>query len=158
MGITVRPPQESDLDVLTTIDAGYSAAHGVPVTMTLGALRFFERSGHSYVAEIVSPEGEAAVAGFLFAQAVWSGDSPTVHATRLAALPAGATSVRSALIKALVKSAYDAGVYDLSFRTPASDSELRQALEIEGYLPDDHVTLQLVLGARSAAWAASRRG
>lgn len=153
MTIRIRPPQDADLEALAAIDADYAVLHGVEPVITPGALRFFERSGHSFVAEGTR---EGAVAGFLLAQAVWSGERPTVHGTRLAVSRSGSAASRSALVKALVKSAYDAGVYDLFFRTPAGDEALRSVLTAEGYLPDDQLTVQLVLGSRGQGWAASR--
>lgn len=158
MNIRIRPLDDADLDALVAIDRGYAAAQGVETMASLGALRFFGRSGHSFVAEGAGEGTGDAVTGFLLAQAVWSGERPTVHAARLAVLPAAAERSRAALLKALVKSAFDAGVYDLLFRTPAPDEALRSALRAEGYLPDDHETLQLVLGSRGEGWAAARGG
>lgn len=149
---------DADLEALSPIDVGYAVTHGVAEAVNLATLRFFGRSGHSFVAESVGDDGEAACGGFVLAQAVWSGQRPSVHVTRLAAAAVAPVAVRSALVKALVKSAYDAGVYDLSFRTPRADPELREALAAEGFLDDDHVTMQLVLGERGQAWAEARRG
>jgi len=157
MSIRIRPLVDADLDAAMVIDAGYAAAHGVQPLVNLAALRFFERSGHSFVAEQVDEVGATCTTGFVLAQAIWSGERPTVHAARLAVAGAAAATTSTSLVKALVKSAYDSGVYDLYFRTPASDVALREALTGEGYLPDDHVTLQLVLGARGQGWAEARR-
>ncbi|MBX3139534.1 MAG: DUF1999 family protein [Trueperaceae bacterium] len=168
MSISIRPLVAGDLERLAELDGAYSSRHGLERAVNLAALRFFERSGHSFVAEV----GDAAVvdsaatdstagaelAGFLLAQAVWTGERPTVHAHRLAAHEDATAEARAALAGALVKSAYDAGVYDLVFRTPRTDDALRTALLGEGYLEDDHVTLTLVLGTRAAAWAEGRRG
>lgn len=164
MNIRIRPLVAGDLERLAGLDDAYSARHGLERAVNLAALRFFERSGHSFVAEVddgvadSAPTDTAAgaeLAGFLLAQAVWTGERPTVHAHRLVARAEGTSD---ALAKALVKSAYDAGVYDLVFRTPRADDALRTALLGEGYLADDHVTLTLVLGTRGAAWAEGRRG
>lgn len=165
MSISIRPLVAGDLERLAELDGAYSSRHGLERAVNLAALRFFERSGHSFVAEVggavvvdsaaTDSTAGAELAGFLLAQAVWTGERPTVHAHRLAARAEGASG---ALAKALVKSAYDAGVYDLVFRTPRADDALRTALLGEGYLEDDHVTLTLVLGTRAAAWAEGRRG
>jgi len=157
MSIRIRPLLEADLELLAVIDTGYAAHHRVAPTVSLAALRFFERSGHSFVAERVDDDGLARVTGFLLAQAVWTGDSPTVHGLRLAVDEVAAAEARAALVKALVKSAYDAGVYQLLFRTPGADEPLRDALKAEGYLLDDQVTLELMLGSRAREWAERRR-
>ncbi|HRN19119.1 MAG TPA: DUF1999 family protein [Trueperaceae bacterium] len=153
MSIRVRPLLEADLEPLAVIDTAYAAAHSLPPAVSLATLRFFERSGHSFVAERVDDDGLARPTGYLLAQAIWTGDSPTVHALRLAVDDVAAAEARVALVRALVKSAYDAGVYQLLFRTPGTDESLRDALQAEGYLPDDHVTLELVLGSRASEWA-----
>ena len=157
MSIRIRPLLDADLEAAMAIDAGYAAAHGVQPVANLAALRFFERSGHSFVAELIDEAGTTSATGFVLAQAIWSGERPTVHAARLAVANQAAAAASTSLVKALVKSAYDSGVYDLYFRTPASDIALREALAAEGYLPDDHVTLQLVLGTRGQGWAEERR-
>lgn len=157
MSIRIRPLVEGDLERLAELDGAYASGHGLERVVNLAALRFFERSGHSFVAELVDGGGSQ-LAGALLAQAVWTGERPTVHAHRLLARAEGAAAVRVALARALVKSAYDAGVYDLVFRTPKADDALRTALLGEGYLEDDHVTLTLVLGTRAAAWAEGKRG
>ncbi|HNR00770.1 MAG TPA: DUF1999 family protein [Trueperaceae bacterium] len=165
MTIRIRPLVEGDLERLAELDDAYSTANDLERAVNLAALRFFERSGHSFVAEAAGGsaagapgEGAGDAVGFLLAQAVWTGERPTVHAHRLVARGADAAGARSALARALVKSAYDAGVYDLVFRTPRADAALRTALAGEGYLQDDHVTLALVLGTRAAAWAEARGG
>lgn len=158
MTIRIAPLSDADLEPLAQVDAAYAAAHALPPVLNLATLRFFERSGHSFTAERVDEAGAAVACGFVLAQAVWTGERPTVHATRLAVDPVAAHEARRALLAALVKSAFDAGVYDLLFRTPKTDDALRVGLAAEGYLPDDHVTLQLVLGSRGRAWAEARGG
>lgn len=158
MSIRIRPLTEADLEPMAALDAGYAAAHELERVVSLASLRHFERSGHSFVAERESVGGAALVAGFVLAQAVWTGERPTVQGTRLVADSAGAAEARPALAKALVKSSYDSGVYDLLFRAPTTDAELRAALEAEGFREDDHVTLALVLGSRGRAWSEGKGG
>ncbi len=158
MSIRIRPLVDADFESLAVIDASYAAEHDLPAAVSLATLRFFERSGHSFVAERVDQAGAATVTGFVLAQAIWTGERPTVHGLRLAVDAVGAVEARLALVKALVKSAYDAGVYDFFFRTPKTDEWLRDALKAEGYRLDAQVTLELVLGSRAQAWAEEQRG
>lgn len=146
MAITVRPPEEADLEALTVIDSEYAARHGLECTVTAGTLRFFGRTEHSFVAQQSSPGSQ--VLGFVFAQAVWTGDRPQVFVTRIAA--AGGGHATHALIKALVKSAYDCGVYDLIARVPDADVQVRALLQEEFFLPDNLATYVRVLGSRGA--------
>lgn len=151
MAITVRPPVEADLAALTLIDAQYADRHGLEPTLTAGALRFFGRTEHSFVAEDVAAGSEEPL-GFVMAQAVWSGERPQVLVARLAtAYPAAA----EALVKALVKSAYDSGVYDLLTRTPRSDAALLKLLEQESFFEDRLVQHVRVLGSRGVKLADS---
>jgi hypothetical protein len=65
-----RPFTEEDLDRLNQV-AGERP-------LSLGALRFFARTGHSFLAE----EGERPL-GFALAQAVWQGEATTVLIARI---------------------------------------------------------------------------
>lgn len=143
--MTVRPPEEADLEALTVIDSEYAARHGLECTVTAGTLRFFGRTEHSFVAQQSGPGSH--VLGFVFAQAVWTGDRPQVFVTRIAAAGGHATQ---ALLKALVKSAYDCGVYDLIARVPDADVQVRALLQEEFFLPDKLATYVRVLGSRGA--------
>lgn len=151
MTVLVRPPVENDLQELLTIDAAYAAEHGVEAVMSAGALRFFGRSEHSFTAE--GGAGEPRALGFALAQALWTGDRPQVVVRRVAA---EGPEVASALVKAVVKSAYDSGVYDLSAHFPPSDALLRGVLEEELFGPDPQLTYVRVLGSRGPQ--AARRG
>ncbi len=151
MAIRVRPLNESDAGSLLPVDDGYAAQHGVEGMANPAALRFFERSGHSFVAELVDASEAARSVGFLLAQAVWSGNRPVVHLMRAAAESQVGADVCGALVRALVKSAYDAGVYDLLARVPGSDADLEQHLLAESFQPDTHRSFVRVLGSRGVA-------
>ncbi len=144
--MTVRPPDEADLAALAAIDSAYAADHSVEGVVTAGALRFFGRTEHSFVAQ--EDGAGARLLGFVFAQAVWSGERPQVFVARLAF--GGQAEAGAALLKALVKSAYDCGVYDLHARVPASDERLRSLLQQELFLPDPQHSFVRVLGSRGA--------
>lgn len=68
------------------------------------ALKFFERSEHSFVAE----DG-GRLRGMVLAQSVWQGDRPIV----LVSLLLGDEPARQGLLHACVKSAYDTAVYEV---------------------------------------------
>ena len=149
MAITVRPPVEADLAALTRIDALYAERHELEPMLTAGSLRFSGRTEHSFVAEDLAASGGEPL-GFVMAQAVWSGERPQVLVARVAtADPAAA----EALVKALVKSAYDSGVYDLLTRTARSDAALLKVLEQESFFEDRLVQHVRVLGSRGVKLA-----
>ena len=145
MAITVRPPVEADLTALLGIDSAYAQLHGLERVITEGALRFFGRTEHSFVAEVLGDESAGPV-GFVMAQAVWSGERPQVLVARIAT--DGSSTAAAPLVKALVKSAYDSGVYDLLARTPAADAGLRTLLEEESFFEDRLVQYVRILGSR----------
>jgi len=75
----VRPITPDDEPALAALEARLLARHQTPRTGP-AALRFFARTGHSFVAE----EGGRA-RGFVLAQPLWQGDRATVFVTRLLA-------------------------------------------------------------------------
>ncbi|MVN87801.1 DUF1999 domain-containing protein [Deinococcus sp. HMF7620] len=77
---------------------------------SLPALKFYERSEHSFVAE---EDGQ--LHGVVLAQSVWQGDRPTVLVRTLTTRPGAAPEVAASLLHATVKSAYDAAVYEVHF-------------------------------------------
>jgi len=108
---------------------------------TLPALRFYGRSGHSFVAD----EG-GNLLGFVLAQAVWQGDRATVLATRIAAENG---EVYTGLLRALVKSAYDANAYEVALLTePGERRELDRALGETGLQDSGRRLFVRVLGGR----------
>lgn len=155
MAITVRPPVDADLTALTAIDKRYAAEHAVEPLVTAGALRFFGRTEHSFVAEDLAA-ADPGPSGFVLAQAIWSGERPQVLVARLATRASG--PAMNALVKALVKSAYDSGVYDLLARTPASDGALRTELAAEAFFVDPQVQYVRILGSRGVLAAEQQAG
>ncbi len=90
---------------------------------SLPALKFFERSEHSFVAE----QG-GQVLGLLLAQPVWQGDRPVVLVVQVLLADDAPPETASGLLHACVKSAYDTAVYEVHFPlTP----ELEQAAHAE---------------------------
>lgn len=150
MTIVVRPPEEGDLEALSVIDAGYAEAHGADRVVKPGALRFFGRTEHSFVA--VNAAAGSPATGFVFAQTFWSGERPRLLIERLVAEQEEAAE---ALLKAVVKSAYDSGVYDLLARFPSSDGGLVRLLQEDGFTPDPHHLYSRILGSRGQAKGAA---
>lgn len=117
----VRAVESSDGALLEMLDAAHAGRHGVETAIGVGSASYHARTGHSFVAE---DDGEAQ--GFVLASAIWTGGRPTLRMERLAGSDPG---VLKALVDALVKSAYDAGVYDLLAEIPEEDAAGREALE-----------------------------
>ncbi|GGK94273.1 DUF1999 domain-containing protein [Deinococcus radiotolerans] len=94
------------------------------VHSSLPALKFYERSEHSFVAEL-----DGTLHGFVFAQSVWQGDRPIVLIRTLSLHPAAPAETAEGLLHAAVKSAYDTAVYEIHYPvTPV----LRAAATAEG--------------------------
>lgn len=142
MSLLLRPLTAEDLAVLEPLDQRYARATGSDEIVSSASLSFYERSGHSFTLE---ESGEAT--GFLLAQAVWGGSRPTVTVRRTVAED---DRGRKALLEALTKSAYDAGVYDIVVEQPEDDAEGEQALEACGYSPRRTRLYFRVLGSRSS--------
>lgn len=118
-----------DLAVLRREDPGFDALpereREGRVRTSLAALRFYERSEHSFVAE---KDGE--LPGAIFAQSVWQGDRPSVLVTRMWLAHAGDQDTAAGLLRACSKSAYDAAIYELHLSvTP----ELLEGAAREGF-------------------------
>ncbi|MFO7545063.1 MAG: DUF1999 family protein [Trueperaceae bacterium] len=136
---------------MAAIDAAYATVHGVEAIVNAASVRFFARSGHSFVAERVDAAGGAACVGFVFAHAVWRGDRAAVQTARLAVADGAGTGASDALVAALTKSAYDSGVYDLTVAAPRSDASFADALRMASFREVDVVTFARTLGSRGAA-------
>jgi len=91
------------------------------VRTSLPALKFYERSEHSFVAE----DGDElhGLQGAIFAQSVWQGDRPTVLISRLW-VRQDTLEVARGLLRACAKSTYDAAVYELHGLFPKKWLEL----------------------------------
>lgn len=137
---------------MAAIDRLYADAHGLEPRASEASLRFFARSGHAFVAE---GEGEGELLGFVLAQPVFDGERPTLFAWRLASPPPGHDAALRALVAALTKSAYDAGIYDLRVELPGGDGAGAAALRAEGYGAAPATVYAHHLGSRAAAVAAA---
>src|SRR5690606_17954536 len=93
-----------DLDELMEADARYAGATGQELVVSRSSVQFHHRTAHSVVAR----DGTD-VRGFVLAHASWSGGRPVVRVERLA----GAAPSVGPLLEAVLKSAYDARVYDI---------------------------------------------
>ncbi len=144
MTAALRPVEVDDLDALALLDAAYAATHGLALAVVRASLAFYARSGHAFVA---GPPG--APLGFVFAHAVWDGARPTVTVARVVAVDDDA-GVLHALVEAVVKSAYDAAVYDLVIDLPAGDAAARAALDAP-WIEQPVRRFERVLGARAAS-------
>ena len=133
----VRPLTPDDEPALASLEARSLSSRQTPRTGA-AALRFFARSGHSFVAEV-----GGRVRGFVLAQPVWQGDRATVLVTRLVAVN---EEVREALLTALLKSAYDAAAYEVAY--PAEDGD-RAFLAGLGFVPGPRLFVR-ALGSRGA--------
>ncbi|WP_038045922.1 DUF1999 family protein [Thermus caliditerrae] len=129
-----RPFTELDLDLLNRV------AGSRP--LSLGAVRHFARTGHSFLAE----EGEEPM-GFALAQAVWQGEATTVLITRLEGED---QATLEGLLAAVVKSAYDAGVYEVALHLDPERKALAEALRAQGFAIGPLVLAVRVLGSRGA--------
>jgi len=150
MDTHARPLEPDDGARLEAIDRAYAAAYGLEPRGGPASLRYFARSGHAFVAV-----GAAGVLGFVLAQAQFDGERATVVAHRLATEPPGDPEALSALLKALTKSAYDAGVYDLRVELPSEDLAGAAALSVEGFAATPTVVSARYLGSRAASVAAA---
>jgi len=105
------------------------------------AIRFFARSGHSFVAA-----DESDLHGFVLAQAVWQGDRATVLVTRIAAKN---KETYTGLLNALLKSAYDANAYEAALLVNRENrNELYDAAKGTGFSNSKLEMLVRVLGSR----------
>lgn len=129
-----RPFTELDLDRLNRV------AGSRPLSP--GAVRHFARTGHSFLAE----EGEEPK-GFALAQAVWQGEATTVLVARIEGQD---QATLEGLLAAVVKSAYDAGVYEVALHLDPERKALAEALKAQGFAIGPLVLAVRILGSRGA--------
>jgi hypothetical protein len=86
--------------------------------------------------------------GFVLAQAVWNGTRPVVYVNRLAVLDLADQESREALLEGVIKSAYDAAVYDLWVQHPQQDTSGLQSLEKKLYKLKEIQIFERILGSR----------
>ena len=130
-----------DLEALEAADGRYAEASGVEQVVNRSSVHFYRRSGHSFVAR----EG-GEVRGFVLAHASWSGGRPVVRVERLV----GGEEVAPALVEAVVKSAYDAGVYDIVATLPRTDVSAHAAFDAAAFRPLPVSVVGRVLGSRGS--------
>lgn len=140
MSLSLRPVAVDDLAELQPLDAAYAREMGVEPAVESASLGFFARTGHAFVAE-----AGGRLLGVVLAQAVWDGVRPTVRVSRLV----GALEARRALAEAVVKSAYDAAVYDLAAEVPAADEALAALLSAAHWSERPTRRFERVLGSRA---------
>jgi hypothetical protein len=144
MSVMTRAIELADVDAVTELDGGYAERRGVPPMVERAVVSFYARSGHSFVRDT-----DGLVDGFVLAHAVWDGARPTVRLARLVARDDASETLRG-LLDAFVKSAYDAGVYDLVAELPSGDEAGRAALRDGTFSPRDVASFERVLGSRGA--------
>lgn len=142
--LAVRPLDIDDLANVVALDRAYAARHACALVTELAALRHYARGGHAFVAQ----RGDE-TCGVVVAHTVWDGARPSVRVVRLIA-EGDAHQVLERLVGAVVKSAYDAAVYDLVVELPASDAAGRAALESNAFGVANVVRFERVLGSRAA--------
>lgn len=144
--VRVRPLDPDDLARLQVVDEAAAQATERPPVATRGAVSFYARTGHAFVAE-----DDGGVRGFALAQAVWDGTRPTVRLRTLAVAERSDAEARAALLEAVTKSGYDAAVYDLICELPESDDDARDLLDAAGWQLEPVRLYGRTLGSRGAA-------
>lgn len=147
-----------DLAHLLGVDRIYSLRTGVEQVVDRASVHFYQRSGHSFCARAAMTGGSTATLddgveglfGFVLAHASWSGGRPVVRVERLATVDSD-EGVGRALIEATVKSAYDAGVYDIVAAVPTHDLLATSALSGASFVKDAVSVYGRVLGSRGSA-------
>ncbi len=142
--LAVRPLDIDDLASVTDLDQAYVARNACARVAEVAAIRHYARGGHAFVAQ---REGETC--GVVLAHTVWDGARPSVRVVRLIA-HGDAFEVLDRLMGAVVKSAYDAAVYDLAVELPESDAAGRGAVEANAFGVAPVLRFERVLGSRAA--------
>ena len=143
MSTVVRAITTADLPQVERLDEAYASSRGLERLVDAGAVSFYERTGHSFVLA----RGGDGLDGFVLAQAVWNGRRPEVQLRRLV----GSDDARLALLEAVVKSAYDSGVYDLLALLPEENGSLAGVLEEMQFGPRGMLVYERVLGSRGTS-------
>ncbi len=144
--IALRPLEVGDVGMLRALDEAYAERTGQETVVDLARLRHFARSGHAFVAY---HEGGTEPLGMVLAHVVWDGARPVVRGTRLVAW-GDDEAVLARLLEALVKSAFDAAVYDLMVELPETDRTGQAALRSSGFAPRPLLSFTRVLGSRGS--------
>ncbi|GAA5532501.1 DUF1999 domain-containing protein [Deinococcus aluminii] len=153
---------ESDYDALQALDLAAQrqadpAFDTLPareregrLSTSLPALKFYERSEHSFAAQDEAGE----MRGLILAQHVWQGDRPIVLVRAVILAPDAPEGTAAGLLHATVKSAYDSAVYEVHF-------PLAPALEAAAQREEAHLTGQYAvchLGTRAGTAPGERLG
>jgi len=138
-----RQLDTEDRESLQTIDQGHALKFDAEPQLTRASVSFYLRTGHSFVAML-----DSEAVGFVLAQAVWNGTRPTITINCLAVDDTHADVAREALLNAVIKSAYDAAVYDLIAYLPEADVAAHSALDIVMFKPQTVKVFSRVLGSR----------
>jgi hypothetical protein len=142
VALVSRPLNAADLESLAGLEARYLERHGGAPLVSAASLRFYQRSGHAFVAE------RAGLAlGFALGRTGWDGASATVSVERIA-VDVGAPEALDALIAAVTKSAYDAGVYRIELRIPAGDGVTLERAQVSDYRSSTTRLMTRTLGSR----------
>ena len=121
------------------------------LSSSLAALRHYERSGHSFVAE----DHDDRVRGYVLAQSVWQGDRPALLVRALVLDDAQDEDMRRGLLRAVVKSAYDTAVYEVHL--PVTPELRATAQAEEAHLTGQYGVIHLGTRAESAPGEKLRR-
>jgi hypothetical protein len=118
--------QALDLEVLRAEDPNFDQLDPLERQSRLrtseAALKFYERSEHSFVAQDNTQDhssDDGKILGAIFAQSIWQGDRPCVWVSRVWVLDSSISEkVGEGLLRACSKSAYDAAVYEVHMSLP----------------------------------------
>ncbi|GAA5512236.1 hypothetical protein Dcar01_00950 [Deinococcus carri] len=111
---------------------------------SLPALKFYERSEHSFAAQ----DEAGQMQGLILAQHVWQGDRPIVLVRAVILAPDAPEGTAEGLLRAAVKSAYDSAVYEVHFPlTPSLEAAARRE---EAHLTGGYAVCHLGTRAMSA--------
>jgi len=143
--IRLRPLEADDLEALRALDSAYAERCGVAPMIDMATVRHHARSGHAFVAY---RDDAPAPCAMVLAHTVWDGSRPVVRASRLVAHDDDPVLL-DRLLGALVKSAYDAAVYDLVVELPQADAAGRTSLHANGFGARAVQRFERVLGSRA---------
>jgi hypothetical protein len=134
-----RPVEEGDLDDLRRLEADHARRLGIAPIVDRAVLAYYCRSGHAFVHQTAD-----GTRGFVLAHAVWDGARPVLRIGRMV----GDDDVLSALLEAVVRSAYDAAVYDLVAEAHERDESAQAALALRAFDPAPVLRYERTLGSR----------
>lgn len=144
--IRLRPLEVDDLDALRALDGAYAQRCGMEPIVDMATVRHHARSGHTFVAY---RDDDPAPRAMVLAHTIWDGSRPVVRASRLVAHDDDPVLL-DRLLEALVKSAYDAAVYDLVVEVPQADAAGQASLRANGFDARAVRRFERVLGSRAA--------